>query len=58
MARKRVSRKGKAVRRNVVDWYMHKKHYSKKRAEYVAGAVAFNEHKKKSKKRKSHKKVN
>jgi hypothetical protein len=56
MARKRVSRKGKAVRRNVVDWYMHKKHYSKKRAEYVAGAVAFNEHKKKSKKRKSHKK--
>lgn len=33
--------RGKAVRRNIAGYYMHKKHMSKKRANYIAGAVAF-----------------
>ena len=36
--------KGKKVRKQIVRFYTTKKHYSKKRANYRAGAVAFAEH--------------
>ena len=36
--------KGKKVRKAIVRFYTHKKHYSPKRADYIAGAVAYAEH--------------
>ena len=36
--------KGKKVRKQIVRFYTTKKHYSKKRADYIAGAVAYAEH--------------
>ncbi len=56
MSRK-YKQRGKSVRKDIASWYVHKKHYSPKKADYIAGAVAFKEHsgKKKSAK-KSHKK--
>jgi len=37
--------KGKKVRKAIIKFYTHKKHYSPKRADYIAGAVAYEEHK-------------
>ena len=37
--------KGKKVRKYIERFYTTKKHYSKKRANYIAGAVAYEEHK-------------
>ena len=36
--------KGKKVRKAIVRFYTTKKHYSPKRADYIAGAVAYSEH--------------
>ena len=38
--------KGKKVRKSIVAFYTRNKHYSTKRANYIAGAVALEEHKK------------
>ena len=43
--------KGKVVRKKIEEYYLRKKHYSKDRAEYIAGAVAREEHLKKARKR-------
>ena len=48
--------RGKGVRKDIASFYEHKKHYSKTRANYLAGAVAFKEHGGKKKSKKSHKK--
>jgi hypothetical protein len=42
---KRKSLKKKAVKNSIIKYYERKKHYSLKKAKYVAGAVAYNIHK-------------
>ena len=36
---------GRKVKKQIIRFYTRKKHYSTKRAKYIAGAVAFEEHK-------------
>jgi hypothetical protein len=47
---KRKSLKKKAVKKSIEKYYERKKHYSAKKAKYVAGAVAFNIHKERHRK--------
>ncbi len=47
--------RGRSVRKAIVRFYTHKKHYSAKKANYIAGAVAFSEQHRKKRKHKRHK---
>ena len=48
---KKKSLRGRSVRKSIEGFYARKKHMSKKKARYIAGAVAHNEHKARKRRR-------